>query len=198
MNMARKTLMMQELENNLCALAIDPNQMIDATRHLLGLYGRLTWIAELGDSTGYNHDALDSALQLYDNLMGGGKAPELVSHSGAESLCDVMRQVLDIIARYPQNGPQYHYILKSAYFDPAPQPDVILMDNLHLERTTYYSRKREAVTLFATLLHTKYIPQLHQTLHWWSFLLPTCTAYASFYVEGGGPLAVEDGELVIS
>ena len=163
--MARKTLMMQELENNLCALAIDPNQMIDATRHLLGLYGRLTWIAELGDSTGYNHDALDSALELYDILIGGGKVPELVSHSGAEPLCDVMRQVLDIIARYPQNGPQYHYILKSAYFDPAPQPDVILMDNLHLERTTYYSRKREAVTLFATLLHTKYIPQLHQTLH---------------------------------
>ena len=73
--MARKTLMMQELENNLSALAIDPNQMIDATRHLLGLYGRLSWIAELGDSTGYNHDALDSALQLYNNLISGGKAP---------------------------------------------------------------------------------------------------------------------------
>lgn len=163
--MARKTVMMQKLEKCLRALAINPNQMIDATRHLLGLYGRLVWIAELGDSKAYNNDALRSALQLYDALMSGAEVPELVSNPAAEPLCEVMRQVLGIIRRYPQNGEQYYYILKAAYFDPAPQPDVILMDMLHLERTTFYTRKREAVTLFGMLLHTKYMPQLHQSLH---------------------------------
>ena len=89
--MARKTVMMQELEKCLGALAINPNQMIDATRHLLGLYGRLVWIAELGDSKAYNNDALRSALQLYDALMSGAEAPEFVSNPAAEPLCEVMR-----------------------------------------------------------------------------------------------------------
>lgn len=163
--MARKTMMMQELEKCLSAMALDPEYMINATRHLLGLYGKLTWIAELGNSNTYNTAALDGALQLYNDLINGGKMPEPVSIPGAAPLCDMMRQVLGIIKRYPQNGEQYHCILKNAYFEPAPQPDVILMDMLHLERTTYYSRKREAVTLFAMLLHTKYMPQLHQSLH---------------------------------
>lgn len=163
--MARKTMIMQELEKCLSALAINPEHMINATRHLLGLYGRLTWIAELGDSKTYNNAALDGAVQLYNDLINGGKMPEPVSMPGAAPLCDVMRQVLSVIKRYPQNGEQYHYILKYAYFDSFPQPDVVLMDTLHLERTTYYSRKREAVTLFAMLLHTKYMPQLHQLLH---------------------------------
>lgn len=163
--MARKTMMMLELEKCLDVLAVNPDWMIDATRHLLGLYGKLAWMAELSTSKSHSGDDHRSALQLYDTLMNSGIAPALTANIGAKSLCDVMRQVLGSIRHYPQNGEQYHYILQAAYFDPTPQSDVVLMDMLHLERTTFYTRKREAVTLFGTLLHTKYMPQLHQLPH---------------------------------
>lgn len=163
--MARKTIMMQELEQYLTAIALEPEDLINDTRRLLNLYNKLTWIAELGGVQEYDRDGLHGAIDLYQEMLHHSHTAALVTHPGAQPLRDMMQQVLNIVQRYPEHGKQYHYILKTAYFDPAPQTDGELMDLLHLERTTYYSRKREAVTLFAILLHTKYMPQLHQSLH---------------------------------
>lgn len=60
--------------------------------------------------------------------------------------------MLDYLRRYPDNGELYHTIIYRCYFEPECPTDEAIIDALHLERSTYYDRKREAIVLFAFLM----------------------------------------------
>ena len=160
--MARKTNIMIQLEQTLTAMDIDPQTLIAHTRNLLAAYSKLAWLGNINPQPHTPIAQIRAGLDLIQTLSAGNLAPTPQIGHGSGIVCDIMQQTLAQIQAYPANGQQYHTILQHAYFDPDPLTDAILMEQLHLERTTYYSRKREAVTLYGYLIYTKYLPQLHQ------------------------------------
>ena len=65
-----------------------------------------------------------------------------------QSIIGAFEKKLEAIRHYPDNGKLYHAILKSYYFDEHRCSDQDIFEELNLERTVYYQRKREAVLLF--------------------------------------------------
>jgi ArpU family phage transcriptional regulator len=65
-----------------------------------------------------------------------------------KTIIDVLERTIEAIRKYPDYGEMYHAILKAYYFDEKRCSDVAIYEGIHLERTVYYQRKREAVLLF--------------------------------------------------
>ena len=67
-------------------------------------------------------------------------------------IMDVVDRVLQSVREFSPMGDTYHDILKLAYFDEKYMTDQEVMDELAMERSTYYRRKREAILLCGILL----------------------------------------------
>ena len=63
-----------------------------------------------------------------------------------------MDRVLESVKEFNPMGDLYHDILKLAYFDEKDMTDQDVMDELAMERSTYYRRKREAILLCGVLM----------------------------------------------
>ena len=63
-----------------------------------------------------------------------------------------MDRVLGSVKDFNPFGKLYHDILKLAYFDEKNMSDQGVSDELNLERSTYYRRKKEAILLCGILL----------------------------------------------
>ena len=67
-------------------------------------------------------------------------------------IMDVVERVLQSVQEFNPFGDLYHDILKLAYFDEKDMCDQEVMDELAMERSTYYRRKKEAILLCGILL----------------------------------------------
>ena len=162
--MAKKTTMMKDLEHAFALADLDVDDCLHQTKQLLSSYNRLAWLdcnAAL-DTIRTHYDLPDLRLgtQLLEDASPLHTMPDTRKMRSIAVMVDIMTQLADQVTQYPVYGAQYGVILRGAYFNKNPQSDMALCDALHLERTTYYSRKREAIALFGYMLFTKYLPQL--------------------------------------
>ena len=67
-------------------------------------------------------------------------------------ITEVMDRVLSSVRDFNPFGELYHDILQLAYFDEKNMSDQGVSDELNLERSTYYRRKKEAILLCGILL----------------------------------------------
>lgn len=67
-------------------------------------------------------------------------------------ITEVMNRVLKSVKEFNSFGELYHDILRLAYFDGKNMSDQGVSEELNLERSTYYRRKREAILLCGILL----------------------------------------------
>lgn len=67
-------------------------------------------------------------------------------------IMDVVDQVLCSVKEFNPFGNLYHDILRLAYFDEENRTDQEVIDELDLERSTYYRRKKEAILLCGILM----------------------------------------------
>jgi len=65
-----------------------------------------------------------------------------------QSILSVIEKTIEVIRSYPDNGELYHTILQNYYVTEPKCSDEAIFTKLHLERTGYYQRKREATLLF--------------------------------------------------
>lgn len=56
-----------------------------------------------------------------------------------------LRRAVEMTAGYPFHGPTYFTILDQCYFVEHPHKDADIAAHLHIERSTFYARKREAI-----------------------------------------------------
>lgn len=150
--MPSKSRLMRHFEQEWHAAGQDPCVVMKQVRQLLRSYRELAWRASL-DSQQANADSaeLASGRALIDSLLGheaSVNAPQQ-NYGAAASL---MRRTLAAVSAFPQNGPLYHAILEGVYFSDTPSGDSALWPELHIERSTYYQRKQEAIALFGTLI----------------------------------------------
>ncbi len=67
-------------------------------------------------------------------------------------IMEVVDQVLNSVKEFNPFGELYRDILRLAYFDEKNMTDQEVIDELSLERSTYYRRKKEAILLCGVLL----------------------------------------------
>lgn len=145
--MPRKSSTMCELERLYNLYALDCTHALAQMRPLLEAYRRLAWLTDAAPSA-LSAEERDQARALL--AVPGAAAP--MDRQALPLLLRLMRETLSQIAAYPDQGPLLHEILQACYFADDATTDEALAERLHLERSTFYQRKREAVMLFALII----------------------------------------------
>ena len=96
-------------------------------------------------------------------------APEVDAGEFETRVCELMqsKMLVDIVDRalvklrdYPGNGVVYFEILSKQYIYKNRYTESELLDELRMERSVFYDRKREAVQLFSVCLFGYTLPEL--------------------------------------
>lgn len=90
-------------------------------------------------------------LRHYRPLQGLG--PEFSAQQ--KGLLTTVEAMIDVVAAYPDGGTLYADLLKEAYIKGQVPTEGDLLEALHLTRSTYYRRKKEAIALFALALYNR-------------------------------------------
>ena len=86
--------------------------------------------------------------------------------SGMESrmLVDVINRALLRLKRYPDRGELYYEILVKQFIHRFNSTEKELLDELNMERSVFYDRKREALFLFSVCLFGYTVPELQEEM----------------------------------
>lgn len=162
--MPRLSKTMMTLQSAYNHLSLDIEDTVTQCRHLLANYKRLVWISHTSWqplATTYTLSDTAAGLSLIHTLC-QKNLPLLPSTNLASTdfVTHTLHQVLAHVRAYPHNGALFYEILHAYYFDDTSPSDEALMARLHLERSSYYQRKKEALSLFGYLLFAWYLPAL--------------------------------------
>ena len=100
-------------------------------------------------------------------------APDIDLQEFEEKVCCVMesRMLVDVIdrallrlKRYPDRGELYYEILTKQFIHRFNSTEKELLDELNMERSVFYDRKREALFLFSVCLFGYAVPELQGEL----------------------------------
>ena len=78
----------------------------------------------------------------------------------SKMLVDIVDRALVKLRDYPGNGVVYFKILSKQYIYKNRYTESELLDELRMERSVFYDRKREAVQLFSVCLFGYALPEL--------------------------------------
>ena len=100
-------------------------------------------------------------------------APDMDLQEFEERVCCVMenRMLVDVIdrallrlKRYPDRGELYYEILTKQFIHRFNSTEKELLDELNMERSVFYDRKREAIFLLSLCLFGYAVPELQEEL----------------------------------
>ena len=72
----------------------------------------------------------------------------------------LMEDTMTQVKEYPYNGTLYYEILSKSYLTPFKYQETRLLEILHLERSTFYDKKKEALLIFGLSLWGSVLPGL--------------------------------------
>lgn len=140
---------------------IDENEVYNKAKKLLEIYRDVCWeTSEYADQVrenlmvdyGYMSGDLDTALVYLENFAPDEKKERFAAR--IQSLFDVkwMVEIVDSamikVREFPLNGDLYSQILSMYYLGRFQYTEAEMMEELCLERSSYYRRKKEAVMVF--------------------------------------------------
>ncbi|MFM9413736.1 hypothetical protein ACKQTC_05095 [Peptococcus simiae] len=132
-------------------IGLNCSTAIPQMKALLDDYAGLVWLAEEQNRPcqreAFTPEDTTQALLILDRLMDKNSPHARAGHRRRHQLflTTMVGQAIDATARYPGPGPLYAAILKG-YYCTYPRPtDMALMEDLHLERSSYYAKKKEAI-----------------------------------------------------
>lgn len=132
-------------------IGLNCSTAIPQMKDLLDDYAGLVWLAEEQNRSrereAFSPEDTTQALLLLDRLMDKAGPKARAGHQSHHHvfLTTMVGQAIEATARYPGPGPLYAAILKG-YYCTYPRPtDMALMEDLHLERSSYYAKKKEAI-----------------------------------------------------
>lgn len=149
--MAKQSSALKDLHRIASALGLDPDKLLKETRYLLDNYRHLKWFGEHCPDGACACKTLDRlpalfAMEGFAPYRHYTNEPALLAKLKSDCVIeDPLAYAVAETASYPEYGKLYHHILNASYIAPERLPDRILNEALHIERSTYYSRKAEAV-----------------------------------------------------
>ncbi|WP_010249561.1 hypothetical protein [Acetivibrio cellulolyticus] len=151
-------------------LNIDRSTVLHKTKLLLEIYRPVVWSTQnrfnqvSENAACYYSKNLEQALEYLENF-----APEIerdkfnqkvYSFFETHWLISIIDSAMSKIFQYPDNGKLYHEILVKQYMTVIKYSEQEMLELLHMERSTYYDKKREAIDLFAICLWGYTIPAM--------------------------------------
>lgn len=168
--MPKQSSALKDLKKIANALDLDPDRLIVETRHLLEGYRQLKWFAEYCPEGATACKAMDRlpmlfALEGFSPYRHHINDPARFAKLKEDCLtADPLFHAVQHTAHFPEYGSMYRYILTSAYIDPEHVTDRVVNESLHIERSTYYSRKAEAL-LCCGIAFCQRLRSEHLSLH---------------------------------
>ena len=170
--MAKETAALRKHKAKIASLGMDSDAVFHKSKLLLRSYRDVTWaisehLEEIRDhayETG-GHD-IDAGIRYLAEF-----APDIEAEKFTERVCCVCetRMYIDLIDRalvrlkdYPVYGRIYYEILDKQYISRFPLTEPEISEVLNIERSVFYTRKKEALHLFGICLFGYTLPELHR------------------------------------
>lgn len=168
--MRKESTTIRKCHSQLSALGLDSRAVFHKSKLLLKIYRDVVWVLserseelqhyawEFGDQD------LETGLCYLENF-----APDINLQEFEEKVCcfvqnkmlvDVIDRALLRLKRYPNRGELYYEILTKQFIYRFNSTEKELLDELSMERSVFYDRKKEAIYLFSICLFGYAIPEL--------------------------------------
>ena len=156
---------------------ISETEVYDKAKKLLEIYRDVCWETseyanlvreDLACEYGYASSDLDTALLYLENF-----APDEQKEKFAEKIralfsvkwmVEIVDSAIIKVRNFPLNGELYALILSMYYLGKFQYTEAEMMEELNLERSSYYRRKKEAVIVFGLAIWGGSIDDLRQIM----------------------------------
>ena len=137
---------------------------------LLDLYKKVSWrlnqsLAEMEEECMQIGDvslsqAIQELMQIDSDLDSLKLDERLESIMVSYQMVQIVNRALLMLKAYPDGGEEFFEIINRVYILQIPYSEQEMLDTLHIGRTTYYKRKKEAVAMLGVVLWGFVIPEL--------------------------------------
>lgn len=144
---------------------VNQSDIYKKAKKLLQIYRDVCWDTvdyaeqmriEIPYEYGYCSNSLDSALIYLEDFAPDEKrerfAERIQSLFKVKWMVEIVDAAMVKVHDFPLNGELYSEILSMYYLSKLQYSEMEMMDQLRLERSSYYRRKKEAVTVFGLAL----------------------------------------------
>jgi hypothetical protein len=170
--MAKETAALRKHKAKIASLGMNSDDVFHKAKLLLTVYRDVTWaiserLEEIRDHAyetgGHNIDAGFRYLADF--------APDVEAEKFAERVCclcetrlyvELIEKALIRLKEYPVYGEIYYEILDKQYISRFPLTEPEISEVLNIERSVFYTRKKEALHLFGICLFGYTLPELRE------------------------------------
>ena len=148
-------------------LHLNQSDIFCKTKLLLSVYRDVVWItlnesARVNEELIYYGEDLDSALVYLEAFAPDTEKQEFERRVSTlfenKWMVDLINTAMTKIYDYHNNGKLYHEILSKSYLTAFRYTESELLDLLNMERSSFYDRKKEAISLLGVSLWGYVIP----------------------------------------
>lgn len=173
--MSRKTSGAWNAIHSMCRLqGVNEQELYEKARMLLGIYRRVCW-SVLGnincavDDIAYCYGTdLDRALVYLENFAPDREREHFEARIQVlfetRWMLEMVENAMMRVKEFPDGGNQYFEILSKSYLTRWKYTESEMLELLHLERSRFYDKKKEAVMIFGIALWGTMIPGMKKHL----------------------------------
>lgn len=165
--MAKESLVMKALKNNYVTMGLDVENTFKKTEMLLKIYRKVYWSTqesfdELNEIT---YESCMSKSEFVCYLLNFAPDKELavfesraVNTMQTRVLVELIECAAVKLKDYPENGDVYYSIIDLKYFDRFQYTESEILEQLNLERSNFYRKRKEASMLMGYVLFGMVMP----------------------------------------
>lgn len=167
------TLVMQNINSMCMMLNINQDEAVKKIRKILEIYRGVVWLTLdnancIKESFLYYGDELEAALIYLENFASNSEKEDVQARVRKlfenKWMVDIIDGAVKKVRNYQNNGTLYHEILFKCYLSKEVCTDEVLFHRMHMERSTFYQKKREAILLLGISLLGNTIPILKEII----------------------------------
>ena len=102
--------------------------------------------------------ALECLVSMYENNSVKQLEGKLCCVAQNKIIMDIVEKSMMRVQSYPMQGELYYTILSKNYFTGYPYTESEILESLNISRSTYYRRRKEAITVFGMSMWGYIIP----------------------------------------
>lgn len=171
----KKSKPIQEMEMLCMNLGMDSDSIWHKTKALLKIYRKVVWVLQqrvqfmVEESSVTYGKSLEKAVAFLNEFAPIEQQYEF-EHKvtclfETKWLINLIDRALMKIQTYPEYGKVYFTIIQKVFLSEEKTTDLYCMEILHMEKTMYYQRKKEAIYLMGISLFGYAIPQLEKEFY---------------------------------
>ena len=104
--------------------------------------------------------ALECLVSMYENNSVKQLEGKLRCVAQNKIIMDIVEKSMMRVQSYPMQGELYYTILSKNYFTRYPYTESEILESLNISRSTYYRRRKEAITVFGMSMWGYIIPSV--------------------------------------